>query len=128
MRSPEHILRHVIRCDWRCKYCREVIGSERVAHYGADLPEIIKPTWFFAAMTLLDHLRDCPILTPDAPIASGSSHDKPGNSISKTAGRDFSDDLRQEYGPDFLNHPLIYNWYNQHALVERHFLAQEELE
>src|SRR5665213_1622163 len=54
MRSPEHILRHVIRCDWRCKHCMEVIGSERVAHYGADAPEMIKPTWFFASMSLLD--------------------------------------------------------------------------
>ena len=103
MRSPEHILRHIVRCDWRCKHCREIIGSERVAHYGADLPDLIKPTWFFAAMTLLDHLRDC-------------------------QQKDFSPELRQQFGDDFLNHPQIYDWYNGHALIERHFLAQEELE
>jgi hypothetical protein len=103
MRGPAHILRHVVRCDWRCKHCGEVIGSERVAHYGAELPELIKPTWFFAAMTLLDHLRDC-------------------------RREDHSAALRLEYGNDFLNHPVIYAWYNQHALVERHFVAQEELE
>ena len=103
MRSPEHILRHIVRCDWRCKHCREIIGSERVAHYGADLPDLIKPTWFFAAMTLLDHLRDC-------------QH------------HDFSEQLIEQYGNDFLNHPQIYNWYNENALIERHFIAQEELE
>jgi hypothetical protein len=103
MRSPEHIVRHIVQCDWRCKHCREIFGSERVTHYGEELPGLIKPTWFFAAMSLLDHLRDC-------------------------GGHDFSDELRQEYDTDFLNHPLIYNWYNQHALIERHFLAQEELE
>lgn len=103
MRSPEHILRHIVRCDWRCKHCREVIGSERIAHYGADLPDLIKPTWFFASMTLLDHLRDC-------------------------RHKDFSEELRTEFGDDFLNNPSIYNWYNQHAVIERHFVAQEELE
>ncbi len=109
MRSPEHIVRHVIRCDWRCKHCGEVFGSERVAHYGTDLPELIKPTWFFASMSLLDHLRDCP-----GAVMGG--------------GRDFSEELRVEFGADFLNHPQIYNWYNAHGLIERHFLAQEELE
>ena len=103
MRSPEHIVRHVVRCDWRCKRCGEIFGSERVAHYGAALPDIIKPTWFFASMSLLDHLRDC-------------------------GKKDHSDELRQIYGDDFLNHPQIYDWYNEHALIERHFLAQEELE
>jgi len=103
MRSPEHIVRHVIRCDWRCKRCGNVFGSERVAHYGADLPETVKPTWFFASMSLLDHLRDC-------------------------EGRDYSDELRVEFSVDFLNHPQIYNWYNRLALIERHFLAEEELE
>ena len=103
MRSPEKIVRHIIRCEWRCKYCREVFGSERVAHYGVDLPDLVKPTWFFAAMALLDHLRDC----------------------RKT---DYSAELRQEFNEDFLNHPQIYNWYNQHALIERHFLAQEDVE
>ena len=103
MRSPEHILRHVVRCDWRCKHCRDVFGSERVAHYGAQLPELIKPTWFFASMALLDHLRDC-------------------------RGIDYSEELRSQFHDDFLNHPQIYDWYNVHALVERHFLAEEELE
>ena len=103
MRGPEHILRHIVRCEWRCKYCEEVFGSERVAHYGSRLPELIKPTWFFASMSLLDHLRDC-------------------------REKDFSEELRGQYGEDFLNHPEIYNWYNVHALVERHFVAEEELE
>ena len=103
MRSPEHILRHVVRCDWRCKYCREIIGSERVAHYGADLPNVVRPTWFFASMALLDHLRDC-------------------------QDKDFSDELRAEYGDDFLNHLQICNWYNLHALIERHFVATEEVD
>jgi hypothetical protein len=103
MRAPERILRHIIRCDWRCKHCMNVIGSERVAHYGADLPDLIKPTWFFASMALLDHLRDC-------------------------EGKDYSEELRGKYGDDFLNHPAIYDWYNVHAVIERHFLAQEELE
>ena len=110
MRGPEHIVRHVVRCDWRCKHCGEVFGSERVAHYGAELPELIKPTWFFAAMGLLDHLRDCP-----AVVKGGG-------------GKDFSEELRGEYGEDFLNHKEIYNWYNTHALIERHFLAEEELD
>jgi hypothetical protein len=103
VRSPDKILRHIIRCDWRCKHCNQLFGSERIAHYGADLPDLVKPTWFFASMTLLDHLRDC-------------------------LHTDFSDPLRNDYGDDFLNHPLIYNWYNQHALVERHFLAQEDVD
>src|SRR4029079_4296583 len=93
MRSPEHILRHVVRCDWRCKHCREIIGSERVAHYGADLPEqMIKATWFFASMTVLDHLRDC-------------------------QSKDYSEELQKEFDADFLNHPAIYNWYNRHAVI-----------
>ena len=103
MRSPDLILRHRVRCDWRCKHCREIIGTEQVSHYGAELPELIKPTWFFAAMTLLDHLRDC-------------------------QQKDHSADLQKEFGTDFLNHPTIYNWYNRHALIERHFLAAEELD
>ncbi|HVS70384.1 MAG TPA: hypothetical protein VHQ47_03930 [Phycisphaerae bacterium] len=103
MRGPNKIVRHVIRCDWRCKHCREVFGSERVAHYGEELPDLVKPTWFFASMALLDHLRDC-------------------------QGEDHSDELRKKYGDDFLNHAQIYDWYNQHALIERHFLAEEEVE
>jgi hypothetical protein len=81
-----------------------------VAHYGATLPEQIQPTWFFASMALLDHLRDCPQLAADG------------------KGFDYSDELRKIYSADFLNHPRIYIWYNEHALIERHFLAQEELE
>lgn len=115
MRSPEHIVRHVIRCDWRCKHCSELFGSERVAHYGVDPPDMIKPTWFFAAMALLDHLRDCTALR-------GVGGTRPG------IGHDFSDQLRNDYGDDFLNDAHIYNWYNEHGLIERHFLAQEELE
>jgi hypothetical protein len=103
MRSPDKTLRHIVRCDWRCKHCREIFGTENVAHYGTDLPDLVKPTWFFASMALLDHLRDC-------------------------LKKDFSDELRAEYHDDFLNHPAIYNWYNQHALIERHFVALEEVE
>jgi hypothetical protein len=81
----------------------EIIGSERVAHYGVDLPELIKPTWFFASMALLDHLRDC-------------------------ERKDYSEELRGAYGQDFLNHPAVYDWYNVHAVIERHFVGQEDLE
>jgi len=103
MRSPDLIKRHVVQCDWRCKHCSQIFGSERINHYGTDLPDLIKPTWFFASMSLLDHLRDC-------------------------MKKDFSDELRQQFNDDFLNHPAIYDWYNQHALIERHFLALEDLE
>ena len=103
MRAPNKIVRHIIRCDWRCKHCSAVIGSERVTHYGEELPEIIKPTWFFASMALLDHLRDCVEV-------------------------DCSQELAALYGADFLNHPQIYDWYNQHALIERHFLGAEDLD
>ena len=54
-------------------------------------------------MALLDHLRDC-------------------------QGKDYSDDLRTEFGDDFLNRAGIYTWYNRHALIERHFLAAEEVD
>jgi hypothetical protein len=84
-----------------------VIGSERINHYGAELPGLIKPTWFFAAMTLLDHLRDCP---------------GPGGK------KDYSEELKGQYGEDFLKHAQIWVWYNEHALVERHYLAEEEVE
>jgi hypothetical protein len=93
----------VVRCDWRCKHCGAIFGSERVTHYGEELPEIIKPTWFFASMGLLDHLRDC-------------------------RGKDFSEELRGAYGKDFLNHAQIYDWYNVHGLIERHFLGAEDLD
>ncbi len=64
---------------------------------------MIKPTWFFASMSLLDHLRDC-------------------------QSRDFSPELKESYGEDFFNHAKIYDWYNRHAVIERHFIAQEELD
>ena len=126
MRGPEHIVRHVVRCDWRCKHCGEVFGSERVAHYGAELPELIKPTWFFAAMALLDHLRDCPGLAPDAQGEAKDVEMDAGRTAGK--GHDFSEKLKSDYGADFLIHPHIHVWYNTHAVIERHFLAQEELE
>ena len=102
MRSPDKIFRHVVRCDCRCNHCGEIFGSERIAHYGTELPDLLKPTWFFAAMALLDHLRDC-------------------------LPADFSAELRTAYGDDFLKHPDIHAWYNQHASVERHFLAAEDV-
>jgi len=95
--------RHVVRCAWRCKHCRELFGAENIAHYGVDLPTMVKPTWFFAAMSLLDHLRDC-------------------------VETDLSPTLRDQYGDDFLNHPRIWEFFNTHALVERTLLRQEDLE
>jgi hypothetical protein len=103
MLSPDKTRRHVVKCDWKCKHCRTIIGSENVNHYGTSLPDIIKPTWFFASMTLLDHLRDC-------------------------QKNDFSAELRAEYGADFLNHPFIYQWFNVHATIERHYVSEEELD
>lgn len=103
MRGAKHIVRHHVRVTWRCKHCRQVMGSENLSHYGAAPPSMMKPTWFFASMALLDHLRDC----------------------QKT---DFSDTLRESYGADFLNHPHIWEWYNVHALVEREFIGEDELD
>ncbi len=103
MRSPEHAMRTIVRCAFRCKHCREIIGSENVAFYGRDLPGLIKPTWFFASMVLLDHLRDCTKM-------------------------DHSAELRAQYGDDFLNHPRIWEWFNRHGLVERKVVAEEELD
>jgi hypothetical protein len=74
-----------------------------VAHYGADLPEVVKPRWLFPSMTMLDQLRDCQT-------------------------NDNTYQLRKEFDADFLNHPAIYNWYNRHAVIERHFVAAEEVE
>lgn len=73
-----------------------------MSHYGVGLPDLVKPTWFFASMGLLDHLRDC-------------------------VGRDFSEELQAKYGGDFLNHATIYDWFNQHATVERSYLKEEEV-
>ena len=96
-------MRTIVRCAFRCKRCREIIGSENVSFYGRDLPGLIKPTWFFASMVLLDHLRDC----------------------GKT---DYSMELRGRYGDDFLNHKMIWEWFNVHGLVERKVMAEEELD
>lgn len=93
----------MVKISWRCKHCRQVFGSENLAHYGADPPSMMKPTWFFASMGLLDHLRDC-------------------------RQTDFSDVLRAQYGADFLNHPRIWEWFNVHALVERQLLSTTELD
>lgn len=95
--------RHVIRCAYRCKHCRELFGGENVAHYGIELPRLAKPKWFFASMSLLDHLRDC-------------------------QQTDLADALRAQYGRDFLNHQFIYEFFNTHALIERTLLAQEDLD
>jgi len=103
MRSPDKIVRHIVRCDWRCKHCATVFGGENVAHYGAELPSQISPSWFFASMALLDHLRDC-------------------------QQTDLSDTLRHDYGADFLNHPRIFDWYHVHALIERKLVAEEDLD
>lgn len=103
VRAPEHVLRHIVKITWRCKHCLEVMGTENVAHYGVDPPNMIKPTWFFASMTLLDHLRDC-------------------------QQTDLSETLRAEYGVDFLNHPQIWEFYNTHAVLERKLMAQVELD
>jgi hypothetical protein len=103
MRSPEHVLRHIVHIDWRCKHCREIFGSENVSHYGVDPPNMIKPTWFFASMALLDHLRDC-------------------------QQTDLSEQLRAQFGEDFLNHVRIFDFYNIHALLERKLVAAVELE
>ena len=103
MRSPEKVRRHVVRCNWKCKHCREVIGTENRSHYGIEPPEMIAPTWFFASMTLLDHLRDC-------------------------GGMDFSVELKGKFGEDFLNHDRIFEWFNEHATVERQYMAQQDLD
>jgi len=99
----ENVKRHVVRVEWKCKYCQNIFGSERINHYGIGLPDLIKPTWFFASMTLLDHLRDC-------------------------RKKDFTKELIKLYGEDFLSHAEIHDWFNVHAMVIRHYLAEEEIE
>ena len=101
--EPEQIMRRTVRCDWICRHCGQQFGSENIAYYCATLPDIIKPTWFFAAMTLLDHLRDC-------------------------RNEDYTGRLAGRYGADFLSHPQIYNWFNEHALVEKRLIEEEELD
>jgi hypothetical protein len=101
--EPEgKLMRRTVRSSWRCRNCREIFGSENIALYCTKLPATTKPTWFFASMTLLDHLRDC-------------------------RGLDFSDELRAQFGDDFLNHPQVYDWFNRHAMVESCLVAEEDL-
>ncbi len=99
----DKIMRRVVRCDWRCLHCREIVGSENVAVYCSQSPREVRPSWFFAAMSLLDHLRDC-------------------------RGHDYSAELRQRYGSDFLNDPRISEWFREHGVVNRTLLREEELE
>ncbi len=54
-------------------------------------------------MALLDHLRDC-------------------------QKEDYTDRLTYRYGRDFLSHVEIYNWFNDHAVVHKTLLDEEELE
>ncbi|HTV49057.1 MAG TPA: hypothetical protein VMG59_11505 [Phycisphaerae bacterium] len=100
--EEEKMMRRTMRVSWRCRNCREIFGSENVAYYCTKLPQKSPPTWFFASMTLLDHLRDC-------------------------RATDFSHELREQYGDDFLNHPQIYEWFNRHAMTESRLMAEEEL-
>jgi hypothetical protein len=100
--EDERMMRRIVLCAWRCRRCRAIFGSENVAFYGTRLPDSPRPTWFFAAMALLDHLRDC-------------------------AATDFSQELRSRFGKDFLNHPNIHEWFSIHAMVESRLVAQEEL-
>ena len=100
---PQKVQRHVIKCAWKCKHCWEIFGAENVAYYGIELPDMIKPKWFFASMTLLDHLRDC-------------------------RQQDYTEELRTLYGTDFPNHPRISEFFNRHALIERTLLSQTDLE
>lgn len=97
-----NFMRRIVQCSWRCRHCRETFGSENVALYCQKLPDVVKGSGFFAAMTLLDHLRDC------------QTHD-------------FSAQLYAQYGPDFLNHPHIWEWFNQHAQRDSRLLAEQEL-
>ncbi len=101
--EPEKIMRRTVRCDWWCRHCQQLFGSENVALYCATLPEVIKPSWFFATMALLDHLRDC-------------------------QNEDYTDRLTHRYGPDFLSHAAIYNWFNDHAMVHKQLINEEDLE
>ncbi len=104
VRSPGKIMRHNVRCVWRCKHCGNEFGREHVQHYGTDLPEtMIKPTWFFASMALLDHLRDC-------------------------QSTDMTQTLKAEFGDDFLAHPDIWRFYNIHATIERRLVKTEDLD
>ena len=101
--EEEKLMRRTVRVSWRCRTCREIFGSENVAYYCTKLPQASPPTWFFAAMTLLDHLRDC-------------------------RKADFSDELRAQYGDDFLNHSQISDWFKRHAITESRLISEEELD
>lgn len=96
-------MRLKVRCNWRCRHCGDMFGSEMIAYYGTRVPERVKPTWFFAALTLLDHLRDC------------QQHD-------------YADELRARYGVDCMNHPHIYEFFNERAYTESRLMAEEELD
>lgn len=87
------VMRRIFHSRWQCRRCRQYIGGENIAVYSTRMPDRTKPTWFFAAMTLLDHLRDC-------------------------SGHDYCDELRGQYGNDFLRHPEIYRWFNEHGMVD----------
>lgn len=101
--EPDQIMRRTVRCDWICRHCDRRFGSENIAIYCVKLPETIKPNWFFAAMALLDHLRDC-------------------------LNEDYTDRLMNRYGRDFLAHDHIYDWFNDHALLEKRLIHEEELD
>ena len=101
--ESEKIMRRTVRCDWWCRYCKQQFGSENISLYCAKLPEVIKPSWFFASMALLDHLRDC-------------------------RKEDYTDRLTYRYGEDFLSHIEIYNWFNDHAVVHKTLIDEQELD
>ncbi|MCL5946061.1 MAG: hypothetical protein M1472_04320 [Planctomycetes bacterium] len=101
--EPQKLMRRTVRCDWWCRHCHKQFGSENVSLYCTKLPDVIKPNWFFAAMALLDHLRDC-------------------------LHEEYTDRLVQRYGFDFLSNTEIYNWFNDHAVVHKTLIHEEELE
>jgi hypothetical protein len=98
-RAAPSVMRRIFRSRWQCRKCREYIGGENIAVYSTRMPDRTRPTWFFAAMTLLDHLRDC-------------------------SGHDYCDELRQRYGQDFLRHPEIYHWFNQHGMIDTQLIEE----
>ncbi len=102
-KAEPKVLRRIFHSQWRCRRCRQVIGSENLAVYSARMPDRTRPSWFFASMTLLDHLRDC-------------------------RGCDYSDELRQIYGDDFLMHPEIHAWFGKHGMVETKLGAEYALD
>ena len=103
MAHAKGVQRYTVQCRFRCRHCREIIGSEKIRHYAREAPGYTQPTWFFAAMMMLDHLRDC-------------------------QGLDCADALRARFGADFLNHPDIGAFYAEHGMIERELVLQEELD